>query len=58
MSSSIGRKKRQNAPFSFTAIKVFSAGQNIVSNRDGMHHLPHLFSKFSRISNCSFQIAS
>jgi len=40
----IGRKKHQNAPFSFTAFNYFSAGQNFVSNSDRKHHLALLLS--------------
>jgi len=39
---SIGLKKRQNAPFSFIAFKIVSAGQNIVSNYIRKQHLDSL----------------
>ena len=47
-STSIGLKKRQNAPFSRTAFNICPGDQNIVSNSDITHHLPSLFSKYSR----------
>ena len=47
-STSIGLKKRQNATFSRTAFNICPGDQNIVSNSDITHHLPSLFSKYSR----------
>ena len=51
-SSSIGLKKRQSAPFSFTAFNFFPADQNIVSNSVRTHHYhPYFFFKSQNFSN-------
>jgi len=46
-SSSIGLKKRQNAPFSFFVSKIFSAGRNIVTNSGRMQQPPFIFTAHS-----------
>ena len=55
-SSSIGLKKRQNAPFSFYIF--LNLGQNFVSNSGRWNHLPSLFSNFSRNFQNIVQIPS